>query len=224
MVHDIVDRKENEQMILRTVIETEERERKRFAKDLHDGLGPLLSTIKLFINQLDDKDLKKKERSELIFQATEMIDEAIASAKDISNNLMPSVIRDFGLIAAIESFCQKINVVEHIDVFFDPNVNSAHFNKTVEIVLYRIVKELINNTIKYAQAQHINITLNEKDKRLQLLYEDDGVGFDVQAVMNSRTKGMGLNNIITRAKSVNGTCMIKSVLGQGVSVVVDIKF
>ncbi len=224
MVHDIVDRKENEQMILRTIIETEERERKRFAKDLHDGLGPLLSTIKLFINQLDDKDLKKKDKSELILQATEMIDEAIASAKDISNNLMPSVIRDFGLIAAIESFCQKINVVEHIDVFFDPNVSSAHFNKTVEIVLYRIVKELINNTIKYAKAQHINITLNEKDKRLQLLYEDDGVGFDVQAVMNSRTKGMGLNNIITRAKSVNGTCMIKSVLGQGVSVVVDINF
>ncbi len=224
MVHDIVDRKENEQMILRTVIETEERERKRFAKDLHDGLGPLLSTIKLFINQLDDKDLKKKDRSELILQATEMIDEAIASAKDISNNLMPSVIRDFGLVAAIESFCQKLNLTEQIDILFDPNVTSKNFNKTVEIVLYRIVKELINNTIKYAKAQHINITLNEKDKKLQLLYEDDGVGFDVQAVMNSRNKGMGLNNIITRAKSVNGTCMIKSVLDQGVSVVVDINF
>jgi len=224
MVHDIVDRKENEQMILRTVIETEERERKRFAKDLHDGLGPMLSTIKLYINQLEDKDLKKKARTDMIHQSTEMIDEAIATAKDISNNLMPSVIRDFGLIAAIETFCQKINVVEHIDVYFDPNVTSKGFNKTVEIVLYRIVKELINNTIKYAQAQHINITLNERNNKLQMLYEDDGIGFDVQAVINSRNKGMGLNNIITRAKSVNGTCMMKSVLGQGLSVIIDINF
>lgn len=224
MVHDIVDRKENEQMILRTVIETEERERKRFAKDLHDGLGPMLSTIKLFINQLDDKDLKKRDRTDMIHKASDMIDEAIATAKDISNNLMPSVIRDFGLIAAIDSFCKKVNATEHIDVFFDPNVVSSGFNKTVEIVLYRIVKELINNTIKYAKARHINITLNERNKRLQMLYEDDGIGFDVQEVMNSRNKGMGLNNIITRAKSVNGTCMIRSVDNQGVSVVVDINF
>lgn len=224
MVHDIVDRKENEQMILRTIIETEERERKRYAKDLHDGLGPMLSTIKLFINQLEDKDLKKKDRVKMIEQTTEMIDESIATAKEISNNLMPSVIRDFGLIAAIDSFCQKVNVVEQIDIFFDPNVTSTNFNSTVEIVIYRIVKELINNTIKYAKAQHINITINERDQRLQMLYEDDGIGFDVQSTMNSRNKGMGLNNMITRAKSVNGTCMIKSEASQGISVIVNIKF
>jgi len=224
ILRDITERKEMQLQILNTIIDTEEKERKRFSQDLHDGLGPMLSTIKLYINQLEDKDLKKKARIDMIHQSTEMIDEAIATAKDISNNLMPSVIRDFGLIAAIETFCQKINVVELIDVYFDPNVTSKGFNKTVEIVLYRIVKELINNTIKYAQAQHINITLNERNNKLQMLYEDDGIGFDVQAVINSRNKGMGLNNIITRAKSVNGTCMMKSVLGQGLSVIIDINF
>ena len=178
-----------------------------FATDLHDGLGPMLSTIKLFINQLEDKDLKKKDRLEMIKQSSEMIDESIATAKEISNNLMPSVIRDFGLIAAIDSFCQKINAAEQIDVLFDKNVSSTNFNSTLEIVVYRIVKELINNTIKYASARHINITINEKNKRLQMLYEDDGVGFDVNSVMNSRAKGLGLNNIITRAKSINGTCI-----------------
>lgn len=224
IVKDIAERQETERRILRAVIETEERERKRMARDLHDGLGPLLSTIKLYVNELQSKDIKKTEKQDIATYTNELIDDAIATTKTISNNLMPSVIRDYGVIPAIESFCKKVDVTEYLTVDFEHDIHSKRFESTVEIVIYRIVKELINNTIKYAKAKNIFIRIQEKGRLLQLFYRDDGIGFDVQHTMNnSRKDGMGLNNIITRAKSINGTCQIQSEKEQGMTVQIDIE-
>lgn len=218
IVRDIADRQQVEGQILRAVFEAEERERKRVAKDIHDGLGPLLSTVKLYVNELQSEDIGDNEKNELLTYTNELIDDAISSAKTISNNLMPTIIRDYGVISAIESFCKKLNITETINIQFEHNVTLERFESTLEIVLYRIVKELINNTVKHASARNINIKITQSGMLLLVDYKDDGVGFNVQETLNNDTSGMGLNNILNRTKSLNGECSISSELGNGTTV------
>lgn len=220
-VKDVRAQLNPEKEILRAIIEAEENERKRVAKDLHDGLGPLLSTIKLYVSEIESADLSRQKRQEIFAYTYELIDDAVSTTKSISNNLMPSVIRDYGLIAAIESFCKKVRMSDVVNVLFESQVSETRFEPTVEIVLYRIVKELINNTLKYARATQIQLSILQKGERLMLNYLDDGVGFDVQKMMNEGG-GMGLNNIFSKARSINGHCEMNSEIGKGVHALITV--
>jgi signal transduction histidine kinase len=205
------------------VIKAEEQERGRISKDLHDGLGPLLSTVKLYVNELESGDMTPDEKAGLLKQTNELINESISGIRSISNNLSPHLIMDFGLAKAVESFCKKVNLVQKIRINFENSIGTKRFDQTIEIVLYRVITELINNTLKHAQASKIDIYLEIIENILQMTYLDDGIGFDKEKVLGDETVGMGMKNIVSRLESINGNLRIHSRPGAGFLIVAEIR-
>jgi PAS domain S-box-containing protein len=222
IARETTERKEMERNILSAVIKAEEQERERISRDIHDGLGPLLSTIKLYVNELESGDLEPEEKSEMLRQTNELINEAISGTRAISNNLSPHLIMDFGLVKAVESFCKKVNLAQKTKIRFESSLGEKRFDQTIEIVLYRVITELINNTLKHAEASKIEIYLEIIDNTLQLTYLDDGKGFDKDKAMSSDTSGMGLKNMVSRLRSINGNYRIHSRPGAGFLAVAEI--
>ena len=203
-------RRLTEKMFLNAIIQTEERERKRFAKDLHDGLGPLLSTVKLSVSSL--AQMKHDPASQEIVENTELvINEANKSLKEISDNLSPHVLNNFGLVRALNNFINKINIAKTIRINLLTDLKDERFDSNVEVVLYRVICELINNTIKHAHAKKIHISLTKDGEYLSILYKDDGKGFDVSKVIDQPTgTGMGFSNIYSRINSLKGEIKVES--------------
>jgi PAS domain S-box-containing protein len=216
---DINKEKLSEQQIYQAIIQSEEKERSRIAKDLHDGVSPLLSAIKLFI-QSKQSSKDEKIRLELSNKIVTTIEEAIQSINEISANISPHILQNFGLLSAIESFA--VNITEHRDISFsiDSNLNERLPNG-IETTLYRISTELMNNTIKYALAQKINIDCIIDGNELTLKYNDNGIGFDVENTLKNN-KGMGLFNMKNRVDSLNGKFEITSNENEGISVNITI--
>ncbi|HET6559994.1 MAG TPA: sensor histidine kinase [Prolixibacteraceae bacterium] len=215
-------RRLTEKMFLNTIIQTEEKERKRFAKDLHDGLGPLLSTVKMSVSSL--AQLKHDEMSRQIVENTELvINEAIKSLKEISDNLSPHILENFGLIRALNNFCNKINVARTIKINLESNLKDERFDNNVEVVLYRVICELINNTIKHAKAKKIDLSLTKEEKYLNIIYKDDGKGFDVKKALEQPSgTGMGFSNIYSRINSLKGEINIESEHRKGTLVTIKV--
>lgn len=215
-------RRLTEKMFLNTIIQTEEKERKRFAKDLHDGLGPLLSTVKMSVSTLAQmkQDLASKE----IIENTELvINEAIKSIKEISDNLSPHVLSNFGLVRALSNFINKINIAKTLKINLSTELKDERFDPNVEVVLYRVICELINNTIKHAHAKKINISLSLADGQLSIVYKDDGKGFDVSKIVeNQGSSGMGFSNIYSRINSLKGEINIESENKKGTQVTIKV--
>jgi signal transduction histidine kinase len=215
-------RRLTEKMFLNTIIQTEERERKRFAKDLHDGLGPLLSSVKMSVSSLTH--IKQDPASREIVENTELvIDEAIKSLKEISDNLSPHILNNFGLVRALTNFTNKINIAKAIRIRLESNLKDERFDSNVEVVLYRVVCELINNTIKHAHAKKIDISMNREGEYISIVYKDDGKGFDVKQVIGQPTNGgMGFSNIYSRINSLKGEINIESEQKRGTLVTLKV--
>lgn len=205
-------RSETEKKILSAVIKTEEEERQRFAKELHDGLGPLLSVVKMLVSGLDvnkTTDVNEKIKQNL----KQAVDEAIVSVRDISANISPHILNNFGLKIAIESFIKKLYTTEGMDIRFTSNIDDHRFTYNVEVIMYRVVCELVNNTLRHAVATKIRIDIHLDEEMLYLEYQDNGIGFDVD--MLSSDNGMGLTNMQYRLQSGNGDMTITSQRGKG---------
>lgn len=208
--------KQNESKVLSAIIRTEEKERQRFAKDLHDGLGPLLSSVKMAISARN-----QTENNEVILaNAENLIDESIITLKEVSNNLSPHILNNLGLFKAIKSFIAKLQLHEGPDIKLNCNIEHLRFSYNIEVVVYRILCELINNTLKHAQAYNIYIDLLSDDNMITLEYIDDGLGID--DLTNKKSKGMGLSNIESRIKSLYGSYNFYSKPGEGVRVNIQI--
>lgn len=214
--------RESETALRNMVVETEEKERKRFAKDLHDGLGPLLSAVKIYVNELQDEETPAEEKTAMLKYVNDLIDEAVRDTRTIANNLMPTMIADYGLVSALDAFCEKIKRSKVLNISFNANVLEARLDATLEITLYRVVLELINNTIKHAGAKHIDIHILETRDNIEISYKDDGGGFDVKAMLNSPEAGLGLRNIMNRIASAEGLCEFRSEIGKGLWVLMEI--
>lgn len=205
-------RREAEKRVLAAVIRTEERERQRFAKELHDGLGPLLSVIKMLVSGLDGK--KSPEMNDKIkLNLRQAVDEAIAGVRDVSANISPHILNNFGLRDAVEAFIKRLRQSEAFSVCFTTNLTNERFGYNVEVILYRVVCELINNTLRHAAASRVTIDMQLEEGVLYLEYTDNGIGFDVPTVTSR--EGMGLNNMRYRLQSGNGDIEITSKHGQG---------
>ncbi len=219
---NIKQRKLLEKKIISTVINTEQKERKKFAADLHDELGPILSTIKLYSNLLLDKDIQDKKIKTIIKDIDNIADLAITTAKDLQNRITPTILQDFGLASAISEFCNYIKKAKSIDIKLNTAEYSPAKDKFVETVIFQICKELINNTLKHAEASEINIELKSKNNQIIFYYRDNGKGFDVNKNLEN-SQGIGLNNIITKIKTINGQCDFFSRQGKGMFVLIAIK-
>lgn len=218
---DISKLKQLEREMLNIVIETEEKERKRFSEDLHDGLGPLLSSIKIYLKLFDSENHTPEKRKEYLNYANELINDAIQTTRAIANNLMPNVLNDFGLIKALNSFTEKINLSKAIKINFCAKEFPTRLDNTTEIIIYRVVLELINNTIKHSNAKNINILVKLKTEELIILFEDDGMGFDYNNIIKTE-KSSGLKNISNRIKSINGKIIFSSLTNFGTKVNISI--
>ncbi|MBQ4278841.1 MAG: sensor histidine kinase [Rikenellaceae bacterium] len=213
-----IQRRLTERRILSTVLRTEEKERLRFSKELHDGLGPLLSSAKMSLSALSLDGADDKNR-EIVSNLDYVIDEAIRSLKEISNNLSPHVLNDFGLARAVSNFISRSMTLDAMKVNFETNLRSERFNTDVEVILYRVLCELINNSIKHSGGSRIGISLQYDGRRLTIDYSDNGRGFRPEAVLDT---GMGLSNITSRVQSLKGTSTITSAPGEGMKAHIEI--
>ncbi len=197
--------------ILTAVLRTEEKARSRFSKELHDGLGPLLSSAKMSLTALSREESNPEQR-EIINNTTYVINEAIRSLREISNNLSPHVLNDFGLARGVQNFIDKSAAMHEVKIRFTTNLRSERFDTDVEVILYRVICELINNSLKHAACSAINLSLSQNGRELTLDYTDNGRGFNPEAMLDC---GMGLSNIDSRVNSLGGTFEIVSSKGKG---------
>lgn len=211
---DVLKRR-NESRVLSAIIKTEETERQYFAKELHDGLGPLLSSVKMALSTGHD-DLLKNRR--ILANAEKLIDESIIVLKEISNRLSPHILTDFGLLKAVRSFISKLPEREdQPKISFNSNTGDRRFQFNIETVLYRVICELISNTLNHADAKNIYIDLMADSGSIALEYIDDGSGFDPEREETDQ-KGMGYSNIRSRIRSLNGKYDLYSRPDEGVRV------
>jgi len=208
------EKRDMEKTVLNAIIQAEESERKRFAKDLHDGLGPILSTVKMSLSSLTRIE-KDDQTKKILLNSAMVIDEAIKSIREISNNLSPHILNNFGLNKAIRNFINKINYSDTIQIKFNANFEDERFESNTEVVLYRVLCELINNTIKHAGATLINITLEKIEGKISCKYKDNGKGFDINLLSTMNPSGMGYSNMVTRINSLNGTFNLTSEKDKG---------
>ena len=216
-----IDRMRTEKRVLNAVINTEENERRRFAKDLHDGLGPLLSTVKMSLSSLGSRINDPSDKS-ILNNTNHLVNEAINTIKDISNNLSPHVLSNFGLASAIGAFTTKVNQTKTVEIDFKSNMENQRLENDKEVVIYRAVCELINNAMQHSGASRIEIELNKHEKFVTLQFNDNGRGFDTSTLSKEDTKGMGLSNIETRVKTVEGVFILESTPGRGTSALIKV--
>jgi PAS domain S-box-containing protein len=220
VVRDISERKVYEKKLFYAEINAEEKERERFAKELHDGLGPILSTCKIYMYSLAEKLEEDKDLLHISNRSLTLIDDSLRTIKEIANNLSPHILRNFGLVQALLSFTH--NLESMCDLKFEIHYNfDERLDDNIEFGLYRVLTELINNTLKYAEASLVKIDLNLKGPRLKVSYADNGKGFDLKEVTNQK-KGFGLINIENRISKLNGTFLYNTSPGEGINVKIDL--
>jgi signal transduction histidine kinase len=191
-------------------IDTLEKERKRIASDLHDELGPLLSAVKLQINSLDTNDPGDQE---IIGKSSTHIDSIIRKLREISNNLMPNTLVRKGLQKAIEEFVNNNQQIYGLQIKFICE-KELHLDQHKEINIYRIIQEILHNTVKHAEATWLMIKIVVEEDRLLLMTADNGKGFNYFTKVRDNP-GLGLRNLQSRAEVMGGELSCQSEPGKG---------
>ena len=206
----------------------QEEERKRLAADLHDGIGTMLSVTKMSLNQVERHLNGDNVHASLQVQKTRsMIDETMTNVRRISRGLVPTTLDRFGLLAALEELADRASE-GGMDVQIDSPGDLRNLSPTVSLTLYRISQELINNVIRHARATDVIIQiycfqLDADDCEVRLSVQDNGVGFDVDAIMKNKRGGLGLRNIESRLTVLNGHITFDVAPGRGSTIHVQVR-
>ena len=212
--HQEVDmiRSKAEASLLKATLDTQEKERERIGANLHDDIGPLLSSFKMYFkNELNAAYRNDKDEIQTIL---EVLDENIEQVRDFSRDLVPNVLKQFGMRSALDELKRRTEKTSDIAIQLDIQEEITK-DEQAQLSVYRIVQETINNAIRHGGAKNIKITLKWKNK-LFLQIQDDGMGFDT----SQKNQGLGLRNIEARAKSIGAKLEIKSEPGKGTAVYV----
>lgn len=204
------------QKLIEAVVETENNERRRIARDLHDGLGPVLSAINHYFQAF--LDAKPENRESIRNRLQMVISEAIDEVSRISHNISPHVLEKYGLIAALNNLLAPLIASEKYEIIFSSGFNER-LDPKIELAVYRCITELINNTLKHAEATKISLDIGKSDGRLGILYTDNGKGF---VASPGKRVGQGIPNITNRVESFGGTLSVVSSLNAGISVEISI--
>lgn len=205
---------ENQQKlsVSNALIEGEEVERKRIARDLHDGLGSMLSGLKIHLKLAEKDNISATE-------VTTLLDNSIRELRNISQNLMPESLLKLSLEHALRDLCMaNSNTITNIE--FQYLIKKLNLSKNYQIFIYRIIQELLNNALKYANASEILVSCSQNKETFFITVEDNGVGFNVSEKSNT---GMGLRNIKNRVEFLNGKLEIESIINKGTSVYIELK-
>ena len=188
------------------------------SRDLHDGLGPLLSSAKMSVSALAADKTDERSR-EILRNASYVIDEAIRSLREISVNLSPHILKDFGLARAVSNFIGRLPH-SGMQIHFSTNLHAERFDADIEVILYRVICELINNSIKHSGAAEASVSLIRIDSLIRLDYRDNGCGFETGGV--EQQEGMGIANIRSRISSLKGDFTLSSSPGRGMKALVEV--
>jgi len=213
--------KEKQLSAAEAVLKGEEQERRRLAKDLHDGLGGLLSGIKYSFQSMKGNLIMTPENHHAFERSMDMLDSSIKEMRRVAHNMMPEALVKFGLDAALKDFCDEINqsgalVVNYQSIEF----KNVEIDQTVAITIFRIVQELINNTMKHAAARTAIVQVSKTNNTISVTVEDDGKGFDPEIL--EYAKGIGWNNIKSRVEYLNGSLDVQTKPGNGTSVHIEL--
>ncbi|HEY9124817.1 MAG TPA: response regulator [Bacteroidales bacterium] len=212
LVKDFTEKKLVDKKLLDAIIHTQEEDQKRYARELHDGLGPILSTLKMHLEWMNNPE-QPVNKDKIIQHSIKTVNEAVNTVKEIANNLSPHVLQKFGLAYAISTYINKIGLNPNVEISFHTNLKEQ-VNETIETDLYRIVLECLNNSLKHAKCSSVLIKLKKYEHSLFLGFMDNGKGFDIAKVRESNN-GMGLYNIINRIRHLNGKYKMISKPNQG---------
>jgi PAS domain S-box-containing protein len=219
---DITALKDAEKRVLKSIIEGEDNERKRVSIEIHDSLGQNLTAASLNFDSLKQaiQDLKQKDISKFN-TGLEFLKSAIDESRNIAHNLMPKAIDDFGLIPSLTSLFNQIEKSTGINVKFYENLSGGRLNRQIELNLYRITQEAINNLIKHSKANEVDIQLLLHKQEIIYTFEDNGIGFDKSSI-EITGKGMGLKSIFNRVVTMSGTFDLDSSPERGTSITIEI--
>lgn len=219
-VKDITESKKTEQLIMRTIISTEQHEQKRMADDLHDSLGQELSMTKLMVSNLEKYNGGDKDYKLLIDTTKNILDEAITHLREICFNLMPSVLIKGDIFLAINEFVKKLNNQNIINFEYKHEGDKKEINSEIEIMIFRITQEFVNNSIKHSEADNVFIkTKINKKTGLIVDMSDNGKGFNMN-ILKPYTDGRGINNLESKVKAFNGKYSLKSKEGVGTNLII----
>ncbi|GAB2842581.1 PAS domain-containing sensor histidine kinase [Ferruginibacter profundus] len=216
-VKDISYRIKTENLVIRAIIDTQEKERTRLAKDLHDSLIQQMAGIKFYISTIAGctKNLQQKE---ILLQANTAMAEMIVDTKNICFNLMPRSLEQFGLVKAVQVFCNQVLVANKIKFDITDLTGWPVVLPSLAIDLYRVVQEFIHNAVKHGKARRIKIQFSHNKNALTLVLQDNGKGFNTRNVY----EGMGLKNVQSRVRSHDGKLKLTSITGKGTRYVITI--
>jgi signal transduction histidine kinase len=202
----------------KAIIEAEEKERIRIARELHDGIGQQLSAAKMNLSAFESH-MPTEDRA-AFNTLVGLVDDAVKEVRSISHNMIPNALLRSGLTSAVREFVNKLTVSGTLKIDLHIVGIDTRLESSIETVLYRVIQECVSNIVKHAGASHVNIQLIKYDTHLTLMVEDNGKGFNTEAIHSS--EGIGLKNIVSRVHYLDGTVDFDSRPGAGTTVIVDV--
>lgn len=204
---------QHQQELLERNLVVQEEERQRIAAQLHDDICSKLGVLHLTFHRLRRTEAENEQYTEMCDEINDLIATTLETTRRISHELVPPTLEGFGLLEALDELCEQIRNTGEVDMRFEHNVTRADLRDvTTELNLFRIVQELSNNSLKYAEASFIHLQLKKDDSEIRLSYSDNGNGFEMK---ENAFKGLGLKNIKNRAKIIGAQCNISTAPGQG---------
>ncbi len=203
---------EKKLMVARMIVEGQEEERKRIARELHDGLGVLLSATKMQFTSLRNVS---PENGHIIDKATQLLEQASGDVRKISHNMMPGLLTKLGLYEAVEDLFENLNDMENLVAVVEIVGVQERLPENKEIMLYRVIQEMVNNTLKHARATEIRLRMQIAPESISVVYSDNGIGFDPQTALSPDTESLGLKSIQSRVGFLGGRVEIESGPGAG---------
>ncbi len=204
--------KEQEIIALKALIEGEEKERQRLSRELHDGIGGMLAAVKYKVGSIR-KQAKEDDVYTQLNDVMEMLQDTSSEVRTTAHNLLPDMLNRYPLKEALNAYIGKLRMGSQVNIELQAPEQLSILSKTVELIIFRMIQELVNNATRHASANHIDIQLMEYEDQLTLLIEDDGKGFDP-----AKKTGYGLENLKYRVHSLQGAIDIDSAPGKGTAI------
>lgn len=222
VIFDITERKRLREQVVQSIIEGEDRERKRIAGELHDGIGQYLTAANMNLEAVkkDIAELSEK-RNKQFSKGLGLVKESMNEIRNITQNLMPKTIEDYGLIKTIEALVDNYKNSTDIKFSFNNNLNEELLNEQEKVNIYRIVQEAVHNAVKHAKCSKISIQLYQEEDMISLTFEDNGVGMSFHEDGNGISRngnGLGLQSIRSRARAMSASIVFDSVPEKGTTI------
>lgn len=198
-------------------LEVQEEERKRIAQDLHDEISSKLNVVSLNCHFLSMDNIEKDKQAEIVSTIIDLSGKALENSRRIAHNLFPPVFDKLGLNAGVEELCKEFNSLDGVTVHYESKIVFNEDDKERQIHVFRIIQELISNSVRHGRASAISILFDIVDGHSTCVYNDNGVGFDIESRNNK--KGLGMKNIESRVNFLKGSLLIDSKINRGTSVI-----